>query len=806
MSILSPASLVIGDRSWIFPAVAIGIGGLAWILWQNRQRLSAGSWGPLLRCLAWLLLACCLLNPLWSGQRPRSGANVLAVVADLSRSHLVSPSAGLASRADDYQRVLKAGEATTPVGWLNRLGQDFELRRYTVADRLLQVDRLDSVTFDGTASSLNTALKNLQQRYEGQPLAGVILLTDGNATDAAIEPRLLKTLPPVYPVIPSPETSLPDSGVGTWTITQTAFDDAPVTIQVMPQVTGFAKGQVAVTLCDATGLPLERLTKETADTVPLKFRHRPTQGGTVFYQLKVGLIDSNGSEVSEEATMVNNTQLIAVERGTTPRRILYVSGRPNWDFKFLRRAVESDPLLEMVALIRIARKEAKFDFRGRDGESSNSLFRGFDKADPETVEEYDEPVLVRLNTKSDDELRGGFPQKAEELFRYDGLVIDDLESDFFTADQMALIYDFVSRRGGGLLMMGGQESFSQGDFARTPVGELLPIDVGRRTEFPKAGVRLRLTRDGWLQPWIRLRPDEIEEEKRLGDMPQFLTINPAGYVRPGAVVMAEVEDTEGVQWPALIVQRFGKGRTGAVCIGDLWRWRLSDGLKQLSQTVPGASIQPKVSTPEKPADDLSDHARACRQMMRWLVADVPRRLDVGVVDDAELGAGAMKLRAIIRGTDFEVSENADVKFTVTAPDGQVFELSGTPSDAEAGTFETSLMAAQEGGWQMSVTASMSDETNQPPLTAVAGWASQPNQKEMQSVQINRTFLNDLAEQTGGKVTELQDLDDLVSSLPQSQAPLTEFWSWPIWHSWWVFLTVVGCLTADWTMRRRGGLP
>ena len=806
MSILSPASLVIGDRSWIFPAVAIGIGGLAWILWQNRQRLSAGSWGPFLRSIAWLLLACCLLNPLWSGQRPRSGANVLAVVADLSRSHLVSPSAGLPSRADDYQRVLKEGEATAPVGWLNRLGQDFELRRYTVADRLLQVDRLDSVTFDGTASSLNTALKNLQQRYEGQPLAGVILLTDGNATDAAIEPQLLKTLPPIYPVIPSPETSLPDSGVGTWTITQTAFDDAPVTIQVMPQVTGFAKGQVAVTLCDATGLPLERLTKETADTVPLKFRHRPTQGGTVFYQLKVGLIDSNGSEVSEEATMVNNTQLIAVERGTTPRRILYVSGRPNWDFKFLRRAVESDPLLQMVALIRIARKEAKFDFRGRDGESSNSLFRGFDKADPETVEEYDEPVLVRLNTKSDDELRGGFPQKAEELFRYDGLVIDDLESDFFTADQMALIYDFVSRRGGGLMMMGGQESFSQGDFARTPVGELLPIDVGRRTEFPKTGVRLRLTRDGWLQPWIRLRPDEIEEEKRLGDMPQFLTINPAGYVRPGAVVMAEVADAEGVQWPALIVQRFGKGRTGAVCIGDLWRWRLSDGLKQLRETVPGTPLQPQVATPEKPADDLSDHARACRQMMRWLVADVPRRLDVGVVDDAELGAGAMKLKAIVRGTDFEVSENADVKFTVTAPDGQVFELSGTPSDAEAGTFETSLMAAQEGGWQMSVTASMSDEANQPPLSAVAGWASQPNQKEMQSVQINRGYLNDLAEQTGGKVTELQDLEDLIAGLPQSRAPLTEFWSWPIWHSWWVFLTVVSCLTADWTMRRRGGLP
>jgi uncharacterized membrane protein len=85
-------------------------------------------------------------------------------------------------------------------------------------------------------------------------------------------------------------------------------------------------------------------------------------------------------------------------------------------------------------------------------------------ADPDTVEEYDEPVLVRLNTQTADELRGGFPQTAEELFQYDAVVVDDLEADFFQADQMRLLYDFVSRRGGGFLMMSGQESFCPGRF------------------------------------------------------------------------------------------------------------------------------------------------------------------------------------------------------------------------------------------------------------------------------------------------------------------------------------------------------
>ncbi|HQZ69577.1 MAG TPA: glutamine amidotransferase, partial [Planctomycetaceae bacterium] len=568
------ASLIIGDRSWILPAVAVAIVGVLLAVILNWRRLAQSPLGPILRIVGWVLLCICLLNPLWSSSRPRSGANVVAVVADISRSHLVTTGSEKETRADAFAEALTTGEKTEPVGWLNQLGQDFELRRYTVADQLQQVDRFDPVEFNGTASSLQTALRQLKQRYEGQPLAGIILLSDGIATDATGNLDELAGMPPVFPVLPPDDSLQPDVAVGTYSVTQTAFDDAPVTIQVQPTTVNVTTGQVAVTLTDAAGTPIETQSRAVNDPSPLKFRHRPKEGGTVFYRLKATLKDASGADVSTEATAVNNEQLIAVERSTMPRRVLYVSGRPNWEFKFLRRAVEADPQLQMVALIRIARKEAKFDFRGREGESSNSLFRGFDKADPETVEEYDEPVLVRLGTKDDEELRGGFPEKAEELFQYDAIILDDLEADFFLADQMKLIYDFVSRRGGGLLMMGGQESFRQGDFDRTPIGEMLPIDLSREMKAPEGGVRLSLTRDGWLQPWVRLRSDENEETERLGSMPEFLTLNSASFVRPGAVIMAEVQDAEDSRWPALVVQRFGKGRTAALCIGDLWRWRL----------------------------------------------------------------------------------------------------------------------------------------------------------------------------------------------------------------------------------------
>ena len=89
------------------------------------------------------------------------------------------------------------------------------MRRYTVADRLQQIDHFDPVEFNGTASGLQTALRQLKHRYEGQPLAGIILLSDGIATDATGSLGELAGMPPVFPILPPDDTSLPDVAIGT---------------------------------------------------------------------------------------------------------------------------------------------------------------------------------------------------------------------------------------------------------------------------------------------------------------------------------------------------------------------------------------------------------------------------------------------------------------------------------------------------------------------------------------------------------------------------------------------------------------
>src|SRR5437762_10283402 len=135
--------------------------------------------------------------------------------------------------------------------------------------------------------------------------------------------------------------------------------------------------------------------------------------------------------------------------------------------------------INLVALVRIAKREPRFTFLGRSGERTNPLFRGFGNQSDERGEQYDEPVLVRLGTEDKDELRGGFPKDADDLFRYHAVILDDIEAEFFKQDQLSLLQQFVSRRGGGLLMLGGKESFGEGGYSRTPVGDMLPVYLDR---------------------------------------------------------------------------------------------------------------------------------------------------------------------------------------------------------------------------------------------------------------------------------------------------------------------------------------
>ncbi len=780
-------SLIWGSPQWM--AVTLGLVGLATaaLLWSYTRaeakrsvRIAAG----VLKALGFTALAISLLEPLLTGSRPRRGANAFVILADNSQSLQIQD--GQSTRTNgDWMRGLLKGESA----WKTRLGQDYDVRSYLFDSHLRAVDGFETLTFDGTSTALTTSLEALSKRFRDLPLAGVLLFTDGNRTD--LGDLDLTQFPPLYPVVPPSRSVARDVGVTQVSINQTNFESAPVVIRADVATVGLNGESIVAVLADEADKQVERQElKSSGDGKPLGFRFqfRPERKGVSFYHVKAfpasDLKKGEGpgdDQRSTEQTLANNSRLVVVDQGAGPYRVLYVSGRPNWEFKFLRRAIEEDKEIELIGLVRIARRQPKFDFRSSRTQSTSPLFDGFDHPDPDSAERQDQPVLIRLGTHDKDELRDGFPMAADELYKYHAIIIDDLEAVFFNPDQQALVRNFVSQRGGGFLMLGGPDSFVEGKYDKTPIGDMLPVYL-KPASVPDdvADLRLVLTREGWLQPWVRVRKTEDEENKRLAGMSTFQTLSRSGDIKPGAVELAKVQDSKGAEAPALVAQAFGKGHVAALLIGDLWRW----GMRRENQ-----------------AED--DFDRSWRQTVRWLVGDVPSRVEVIVRPKLDSETPALHLGARVRDAEYRPLDNAKVTFRVELAGGKPLILDAEPDPREAGAYAATYVPREPGAHRFLASATAPDGSALGEREA--GWAAQPVADEFARLEPDRDYLKTIASKTRGEVVDGESLPAFVASLSSRSAPITEPWTSPLWHQPLYFLIAIACLVGEWGLRRVNGL-
>lgn len=811
------AALTFAGQSWLAAAAVAALVAAATVAW-SYHRAPASAYrrlGALLKFLGIAALLFCLLEPLWSGQRARPGANLFAIAADDSQSLQVKDSDSPKTRGETAKDWLDPARHT----WQSRLAEDFEVRRYAFGTRLQNLGDFQTLAFDGPSSAIGSALRSLAERFRGRPLAGVLLFTDGNATDLPGGVADLKDLPPVYPVVMGNASTTRDVALTHVTVAQSAFEDAPVSVQAEAAVDGFAGERLVAQVIDTNGKPIKDeslVARRNHEALPFRFQFKPEKPGVSFYQVRVARREeakpaptpNPGTEAppaSMEATLVNNARVIAVDRGRGPYRILYVSGRPNWEFKFLRRAIQEDPQLDLVALVRVAKREPKFQFRGRGDETSNPLFRGFGEQSAEAVERFDQPVLIPLNTKDDAEgekLKKGFPTTAEDLFEYQAVILDDLEYAFFTPDQATLLQRFVSERGGGLLMLGGAESFREGGYDRTPIGEILPVYLDRISDTaPEGMLRFEMGREGWLQTWARVRDNEAAQRQSLEAMPEFGVANRVRGAKPGASVIATARDPRGRESPALVTQRFGRGRTAAFLIGDVWRWGLRDAAAH------------------------TDMDKLWRQSIRWLVADTPAKVELAAEPIPADPHGALQIEVRVRDDKFQPLDNASVFVEVasvgfrdptatplaatnrTGTPGvstNALRLRAEPSPSEAGVYVTTFVPRSPGGYH--ATATVTNAAGLVHGRAETGWSSELAIDEFRNLTPNLALLESLARVTGGEVVPADQLENFVKRLPRKKAPVMEAWAEPLWHTPWVFAFALACLLGEWGLRRWKGLP
>ena len=445
----------------------------------------------------------------------------------------------------------------------------------------------------------------------------------------------------------------------------------------------------------------------------------------------------------DERNVLNNslTRLVDVRAGK--RRILYVEGEPRWEYKFIRRAEDDDPLVQIVSMLRTT-----------------------------------ENKIYRQGISDPKELADGFPTRAEDLFGFDGIMIGSVESGYFTPVQQDIIRDFVDRRGGGLLWLGGHSSLADGVWNGSNLVDLLPVVLPtHRNTFHRAPANAELTSSGSDSLICRLIDDPQANTERWKKLPYLMDYQEAGTPKPGAAVLAQMR-AGGRIYPMLVTQNYGRGRTAVLATSGTWRWQMS-----------------------MPLGDTS-HAMFWQQLLRWLVTDTPGRITASTSSQTLFDEGQVQLSADVRDKEFEPPLNAKVEAQITGPGGVSKTIEMTPVPDRPGTYGTEWTAGSPGSYVAEVTAHQGEEELGRDVVA---FRRADGEAENFHVEQNRELLERLSQQTGGRYWQPDRLGKLADEIPYSEAGITmretkELWNLPV-----IFLAILLLRCAEWLLRRTWGI-
>lgn len=446
----------------------------------------------------------------------------------------------------------------------------------------------------------------------------------------------------------------------------------------------------------------------------------------------------------------NNRQPRMLRVVDAPRRILYVEGEPRWEYKFLRRALDAHPGVTVVSLLRT---------------SPNKFYR--------------------QGVSDASELADGFPQNREQLFAYDAVIIGSLEAAELSTSQQSDLRDFVSERGGSLLMLAGRHGLADGGWGRSVVAAALPVQLGNRagsTTFVRERTQVRPTLTGLRTPWLQLADGTQANLDAWRSLPEVADMQLLGQVKPGALTLLQrVSGNDGIsrQEPLLVAQRYGRGQSLVLGTSGTWRWQMS-----------------------LPSDDTR-HERFWRQLLGMSVEQSLPRLRLQPDRAAYRDADSAQLSLIAYNADYSDLQVSELPVSLSAPDGATQTISLYPDAERPGHYVGQIPMETDGPWSVRATTPLEGESpSAAPYSAEQWWVRESGNAEDFGAGLQKDFLQRISEVTGGSYLPLNDIDRLNDVLASENAALKRESRLPLWNMPILFLLILVFKLLEWGLRLR----
>ncbi|HEY3320263.1 MAG TPA: vWA domain-containing protein [Planctomycetota bacterium] len=612
---------------------------------------------------------------------------------------------------------------------------------------------------EGTA--LGTGIEEMLERHAGQPLAGIVLITDGGVNKGVdpveIARRLGKSGTPIYTIgLGVAETQ--DVALRQMTAQEVAHagDEMPVRAQI--ESTGYPGRQTEV-IVKVGGQVLARQKVTLNGAVQIEeLRIAPKDIGTFLLEVSVPPFD-------DESNRDNNALQQSLRVTDEKVKVLYVEGSPRWEYRYLRQV-----------LLRDARLDVRFIMS---------------EGDPELP-------------KSSERYLAEFPKEAAEAYKYDMVILGDVNPEKLTTEQMERLEEMVRARGASFLMIAGH-FYTPRAYAGTPIEKILPVElsgVGPASVPAGAGwmivpptLKLRLTPEGERSAIMRLDDDVAISQSIWSLVTPMYELPRLGALKTGATTLATVSvpligaGESNRTYPLIAWQRYGTGKSMYVGTDQLWRLRFKRGdryhAKFWSQAIQvltfsrllGENKRINVETDQK---DYQLGGRVQISVNAHNEVFEPLKTPQFAIEVVERGTGGVAPASVPAGKE---------------PAAKTIMLQAVP--ASPGLYHGYYVPTSVGVVSFSAPGAAKKDSNILEVSVV----NRP--LELQQPEMQAALLQQMAAQSGGRffaVRDLMALPDWLSGEELTGSVRTEKkLELPL------FLLVLVCAGLEWALRRKNDL-
>ncbi|MBU0568037.1 hypothetical protein KJ693_03245 [bacterium] len=615
------------------------------------------------------------------------------------------------------------------------LGQKYDLSLFTFSEEAKEIPFKDlhAQKAGGSKTNILGTLGKVEGRLVDENLAGVVLISDGGENVAGQEIEIPKI--PIFAVGAGDEDSFKDIFIKKVISPKIVYRNEPFEVEAVIKGVGLSQKSFEVILSqDSKAVEVKRLfLKKDSQEMRLSFSITPAKLGSLNYHLRIPAL-------KEEATDENNSFSFKVDVSRSKIRALLIAGHPGWEYSFLRRVLVNDPHLELVSFI--------------------------------ILREFSDMVIVPENELS----LIPFPANelfTKDLFDFDLLIFENFSYSKIMSDRhLASINEFVNK-GGGFLMIGGEDSFGLGGYKKTSLEDILPVTISDKEEWLPGTFKLKIAHPE--HPVVRLSQSREETLKIWEEMPLLSGCNFLGR-REGAQNL-------GVRDEAVVLSCWKKGEGRVLALGTNTSWRWSFKMAQEGRSNFYYNLFYK-------------------NALRWLIGDEEEeRISLSPDKERYETGETIKIKASLFDEYHKPLSGASLKGVLFDKEGNREILEGFKETGQ-GEYRLDFSLDEPGKYRLRVEAAHRGKIAGHKETSLF---VTPPLLEIKSLSPQNKWLETLSRKSGGRYLSLDEaLEEEVVKERLLKKARPKYKEIRLTHHFLFFLLMIVFLTSEWYLRRRTG--